>query len=127
MTDELRSLNTTAYISLVFSYADLEGVNRVKLEERLKFPIAELFDRQKNADRAKRSLKSDFDKVVALFFHDFLTKTGFAADDLGRKLDASGPVFERHLGKDQVRYLRHLISAAKIIQEKRPKGLLGVA
>lgn len=126
MTDELRSLNTTAFITFVFGFADLEGVNRVRLEEKLKIPLAELFDKQKHADKAKRSLKGEFDTAVALYFHDYLTTTGFAADRLSLKLDASGPVFERHLGKDQVRYLRHLISTAKIIQEK-PKGLLGVA
>ena len=126
MIDQLRALNNTAYITLVFGFADLEGVNRLKIETQLKLPLSELFDRQKNADRAKRTLKGDFNKAVALYFHDFLSPTGFSAERLSQKLDASGPVFERHLGQDKVKYLRHLISTQRIIQEK-PKGLLGVA
>lgn len=126
MTDQLRSLNTTAFTMLVFDFADLEGVNKTKLEEQIKHPLVELFDKQKNADRARKVLKADFQKLVALYFNTYQTPQGFAFDRLSKKLDASGPVFERHLGKDKVKYLRLLISTARIIQEK-PKGLLGVA
>jgi hypothetical protein len=126
MSDQLRSLNTTAFTMLVFEFADLEGVNKAELEEKMRCPVVELFDKQKNADRAKRLLKSDFDKAVAIYFNNYQTSTGFAFDRLAKKLDECNKIFVRHLGKDKVSYLRLLINIAKLIQEK-PKGLLGVA
>lgn len=126
MIDKIRSLNTTAFTMLVFEFADLDGVNKASIEEKIRCPLVELFDKQKNADRAKKILKADFEKAVALYFNNYQTSTGFNFERLSRKLDESEKVFLRHLGKDKVSYLRLLISIAKLIQEK-PRGLLGVA
>jgi len=123
MIDELRSLSTTQFVMLVFEFSDPEDINKTQIEERIKCPLVELFDKQRNADRAKRALKSDFDKAVSLYFNSYQTSTGFAFDKLDEKLDEHGPIFIRHLGKDLVRYLRLLISIARLTKEK-PKGLL---
>lgn len=127
MIDEIRANISTSYTLLIFDFADLEGVNKVKLEAQLKHPLVELFDKQKNADRAKKNLKADFRKLVALYFNEYQNATGFDFSRLQKKLDENESVFIRHLGKDKVRYVRLLISQAKIIQEKQPRGLLGVA
>ncbi len=126
MIDQIRSNVTTAFTMLVFDFADLDGVNKAELQTKIKCPIAELFDKQKNADRAKRALKADFDTLLALYFNAYQTSQGFAHERLAQKLDEAESVFMRHLGKDKVRYLRLLISIAKLINEK-PKGLLGAA
>lgn len=128
MIDQIRSHVTTAYTMLIFDFADLEGVNKAKILETIRCPLVELFDKQKNADRAKRLLKADFNKAVALFFHDYQSSTGFDYDRLAKKLDQNQKVFERHLGKPNIRYLRLLITFAGLAQEKKQRGLLvGVA
>lgn len=127
MIDALRSLATTEFTMLIFDHADLEGVNKREILEKIKCPLVELFDRQKNADRAKKVLKAEFSKAVALFLHGYLTSTGFDFSGLSKKIEEHHGIFERHLGKDQVRYLRLLINVARLSEEKPKRGLLGVA
>lgn len=127
MIEQIRTINTTTYTMLVFDFADLEGVNKAKLESQIKHPLVELFDKQKNADRAKKILKADFEKLVALYLNDYQTSQGFAFERLSKKLDENEKVFLRHIGKDKVKLLRLLISIARLTQEKPTRGLLGVA
>lgn len=127
MIDQLRAHLSTSYTLLIFDFADLEGVNKTELEGQIKHPLVELFDKQKNADRAKKNLKDDFRKLVALYFNEYQNATGFNFSGLQKKLEENESVFVRHLGKDKVRLIRLLISLAKLVQEKQPRGLLGVA
>jgi hypothetical protein len=121
--EKLRSLTSTQFTMFVFNLADLEGANKAEIERKIQVSLESVFDRQKPADRAKRVLKTDFQKLLALYFHQYQTQTGFAHERLAKKLDECEKVFLRHLGKDKVQYLRLLIAIAKLIQEK-PKGLL---
>jgi hypothetical protein len=121
--DKLRSLLSTQYTIFIFTLADLEGANKAEIERKIQIAISDVFDRQKPADRAKRVLKADFQKLLALYFNQYQTSSGFAHERLAKKLDECEKVFLRHLGKDKLNYLRFLISVARIIHDK-PKGLL---
>jgi hypothetical protein len=111
---------------LVFDFADPDGLNKTEIEECARCPIVELFDKQRSADRAKKWLKQDFEKALAVYFCQFQTHSGFDFKKLKAKLDSSEKVFLRHLGKDKVLYLRLLISFAEALAEPAPKprGLL---
>lgn len=127
MIEEVRTITTTGFTMFVFDFADLEGVNRDKLETRIKCKVEDVFDQQRNADRAKRVLKEDFRKLLALYFHAYQTSDGFDHGRLGLKLDEKYKVFERHLGKDKLRFVRLLIQLAQATKGKPRRGLLGAA
>ena len=126
IAEKLNSFVTTSYSMLVYGFHDPDGLNKNDIEERARCPIVELFDKQRSADRAKKWLKEDFEKALAVYFCQFQTHSGFDFKGLKSKLDASEKVFLRHLGKDKVLYLRLLISFAEALSEPAPKprGLL---
>jgi hypothetical protein len=126
ITDSIRKELGDAYSALIFDYSDLEGLNPKALEEQMKCPLVELFDKQKNADKAKKVLKADFNKAVALYLATYQASSRIDFARLREKLDECEKVFLRHLGKDTLRYLRLLTDFSRHIKEK-PKGLLGAA
>jgi hypothetical protein len=126
VNDLIRKDLNDKFTELVFDFADLEGINPKAIEEQIKCPLVELFDKQKNADKAKKALKADFNKAVALYLAAYQTSSRIDFSALSKKLDECEKIFMRHLGKDTLRYLRLLTDFSKYIKEK-PKGLLGAA
>ncbi len=95
------------------------------LVEKLKVDLKDLFDSQKNADRARRDLGKDFNKIMSAYFSQFKTKTGVDYASLYNKVLDKEKVFLRHLGTDKLQYLK-LILALKTTLEIKKRGLLAV-
>ena len=123
MNDLIKSNLTSAYISFVHDYGDPSSVNKKELEDKAHCKIDELFNRQRNADIAKKKLGKQFDQAVALYLNKFLREYGVDYTALARALTANEHTFTLHLKKDAVRYLKLITQIASAIAEK-PKGLL---
>lgn len=121
--DRVRSKTVNAYTMLVFDYADPEGINKAEIESRIQCPICDLFDKQKSVDRAKKVLKGDFNKCLALYFNQFQNSNGFDGPALKTKLEKFDKNFIRHLGKDRFNFLSFLCQLM-IELEVKPRGLL---
>lgn len=93
------------------------------LVEKLKIDLKELFDSQKNADRARRDIGKDFNKIMSSYFSQFKTKSGFDYASLYNKVLDKEKVFLRHLGTDKLQYLKLILSLRADLEFKK-RGLL---
>lgn len=127
MNDKAKSTLTTAYLMFTFEFADPSTVNVEALKDKVG-PL-DVFQSQRSADKAKQVLgKKDFAKLLSLYFAKFQTSDGFDYTRLEQELMTHKQIFERHLGRDRMRFLNLLISTMKSLESDKPKrGLLGVA
>lgn len=123
MLDDLKADLVSQYRDFVLEFSDLKGVDRSKIEEKIKCKIADVFAGQKTSDFAKRVLKKDMRIVLALYLDRFQTRDGFNAQSLLSSLERDRLWLPRHLKKDAVRYVRLLAQTMSKI-DARPKGLL---
>jgi hypothetical protein len=120
--DKIKSILSNSYVMFIMDFAD---PTQIKLEYQ--YPIEELFNSQKTADRAKKQLGKDgFNKAVALYFSKLQNSAGVDSAALEENLRRSKKVFVRHLGKDKVQLLELIVMLSKSLEE-RGRGLLGVA
>lgn len=119
--DKIKSQLTTAFMMFVFDFAD---PSQVKTTPPCK--IQDLFNSQKNADKAKRVLgKGDFDKVLSLYFNQYQSKGGIDHDALSDSLAKNKKVMLRHIGRDKVNFLVLVACLLKNLDQPAPKrGLL---
>lgn len=97
-----------------------ERAERYKLKN---WSIDTLFSCQKNADIGRRILGRDFSKAIALYFNRFVTRDGVDHESLERTLLKCDKVFQMHLEKSAIRYLKLLVKLMALI-DQTPKGLL---
>jgi len=110
-----------AYQEFLDGFSDV--TNKEAIEERLAHPIGELFSSQKRCDWAKRNLKSDFGQALRLYFGEFDPMDVKSRTALEKTLDQSRKVFDRHVDKSSMNYLRLIIALAGSLEEQ-PRGLL---
>lgn len=123
MSEKFKSQVSTAYMLWVFEFADPTALKKDELEAEIKCPIAEIFDSQKNSDRAKKILRDRFPRAAALYFGQYLTGAGFDYRALKEKMTPNEKHFVRHLGKDKYKYLKLLVNLMDGLEETRA-GLL---
>lgn len=127
MIDKVKSSLTNSYLMFIFDFADPMSVNKNELSESIGFDPLELFNSQKQADRAKKVLgKMGFSKALVCYFGRFQSQEGIDFKALEKELNKHRKVFIRHLGKDKINYLNLLIQISNSCEQRR-KGLLGVA
>jgi hypothetical protein len=97
--------------------------NKEAIEERLGHPIGTLFENQKRCDWAKRNLKSEFGQALKVYFAEFDPMDVASRAKLERALESGGKVFNRHLDKSSLNYLKLILALSGSLEE-RPKGLL---
>ncbi len=124
MTDSIRSNLTNAYMMFVLDLADPSACNKEKLEADMQGLVPEIFDCQKNGDRAKRLLKDAFPKALALYFNSFNGADGLNYGRLDREMTKNRKHILRHLGKDKLSYLALIVHLMSAIDGKNKKGLL---
>lgn len=123
MNEQIKSNLTTAYLMFVFDFAD-PSFDKGPLLEKLGVDLAELFDKQKSVDHAKKEMsKDDFQKILSLYFNQFQSGDGLAHSQLADKLEAHKANFQRHLGKDKLAYLGLILKLMKTLEVKK-RGLL---
>jgi hypothetical protein len=123
MIDKLKSNLTNAYMMFILGFADPSTVDKSVVEAEMKGKISEVFNTQKNCDRAKRLLKGNFAKMLALYFHQFNSTDGFDHLGLDKELAKNKKHLLRHLGKDKLQYLNLIVSLMKTADEIKPEGV----
>lgn len=126
MSEKIKSSLNTSYMLFCFEMGDPSSFNKESLLKTLVFPLDEIFDSQKKCDQAKSKLgKSEFQKVLSLYFSSFQSSDGLDVKGLEAELKQNKPVMLRHLGKDKMAYLQLILSTFKAANEvERRKGLL---
>lgn len=95
----------------------------IQITPKIAISIGDLFEKQRNTDKAKSVCGKYFPQAMRLYFAHFLAKDTVDFKRLKYGLTPYEANFLRHLGKDRLAFLKLLISIADEIQEKR-KGLL---
>ncbi len=124
MIDELKTKLTTAYMMFVFDFSDLEQISKKAIDDKLPCPLKDLFSNQKVSDKARKILKDDFRKALAIYFSKFQTSDGFDYSSLSKLIEAKEPILIRHVGKDRTAYLKLMVSLMKSLDSRPRKGLL---
>lgn len=133
MNEQIKANLVTSFMLFVSEFGDVSKEERKALEakvlekaERYKlknWSIDTLFSCQKNADIGRRILGRDFQKAIALYFNRFVTRDGVDHESLERTLVKCEKIFQLHLEKSAIRYLRLLVKLMSLVEQK-PKGLL---
>lgn len=124
MIDELKTKLTTAYMMFVFDFSDLEQISSKAIDDKLPCSLSDLFKTQKTSDKARKLLKNDFRKALALYFSKFQCSDGFDYSGLSKLIDSKEPILVRHVGKDRTAYLKLMVSLMKSLDKKPKRGLL---
>lgn len=126
MIDKIKSSLNTSYMLFCFEMGDSSSIDKETLVKSIGCPLDEIFDSQKQCDLAKSKLgKSEFQKILSLYFASFQTGDGLDVSGLDAELKANKAVMLRHLGKDKMAYLQLIIATFKSANEiERRKGLL---
>ena len=126
MIEKIKSSLNTSYMLFCFEMGDPSSINKESLVKSLSFPLDEIFDSQKKCDQAKSKLgKSEFQKVLSLYFASFQSSDGLDINGLESEIKANKPVMLRHLGKDKLAFLQLILSTFKATNEiEKRKGLL---
>ncbi len=119
----IKSTLTNAYMMFVMDLADPSTGDRAKIEKEIKCPLLEVFDCQRNCDRAKRTLsKEQFAKMLSLYFNAFNGAEGLDFVRLDHEIKKNRKQILRHLGVDKLKYLTLITSLLAKVDKK--KGLL---
>ncbi len=120
----IKSNLTNAYMMFVMDLADLSVCDQKQIEKDIKGKVSELFDTQPNGDRAKRYLKAQFGRVLALYFNAFNGSDGLNYVRLSHEMTKNRKHMLRHLGKDKFSYLTLITQLMASVDDKSKKGLL---
>lgn len=125
MIEQIKSSLTNAFMMFILEFADPSAVDRQSIEAEMKCSIEEVFSTQKACDRAKRLLKGNFNKMLALYFNQFNSRYGLNWSQLEAELAKNKKHLLRHLGKDKVQYVQLIAALMKQADGgKVKKGLL---
>lgn len=120
----IKSNLTNAYMMFLMDLADLSICDQKQIEKEMKGKIQDLFDCQSNGDRAKRLLKDQFGKALAIYFSSFTGSDGLNHARLEREITRNRKHMLRHLGKDKLNYLTLITGLMSASGEKPKQGLL---
>jgi hypothetical protein len=133
VNEQIKANLVTSFMLFVSEFGDVTKEDRkaieAKIQERAEryklknWSIDTLFSCQKNADIGRRILGRDFSKAIALYFNRFVTRDGVDHESLERTLLKCDKVFQMHLEKSAIRYLKLLVKLMALI-DQTPKGLL---
>jgi putative component of toxin-antitoxin plasmid stabilization module len=121
MREKIRENIKSAYQEFLSEFSKV--ADKASIEERLEHPIEDLFSSQKRCDWAKRNLKSDFGQAVRLYFSEFNPMDPSSRVELEKLLEANSKVFERHVDRSSMNYLKLILALSESLDEK-PKGFL---
>lgn len=121
---KIKSHLTTSFLMFTMEFADPSTTDKAKIESEMGFPIADVFNSQRLADKAKKVLTKDqFAKMLGLYFHAFNNAEGLDYARLEHEMHKNKKHMLRHLGKDKIAYLELIASLTRLSGSVR-KGLI---